>query len=129
MSIPDTPERNESINTTTFVADNWPDRHVDLSVSTYSVCRNGNNNPITDASITIKILIQDHVNRHTQTLIDNPPDTQTYNPQGQINQLNIETINPQDHLNQPDIQINNQQDQLNQPDIQTNKPRTNSNSN
>ena len=40
ISIPDTPERNESINTTTSVADTPPDRHVDLIISTYSVNTN-----------------------------------------------------------------------------------------
>ena len=45
ISIPDTPERNESINTTTFVADTPPGRDVYFIISTDSV----NNNPITDA--------------------------------------------------------------------------------
>ena len=99
------------------------------SISTDSV----NNNPITDASITITSLIQDHINRHTQNLIAIPPETQTNNPQNQsnietiypqdqLNQPNIETVYPQDQLNHPDIQTDNPQDQLNQPDIQTNNP-------
>ena len=122
ISIPDTPERNESFNTTKFVSDTPPDRNVNLSISTYSV----NNNSITDASITKKSLIQYHVNRHTQTLIDNqeilviiPPEIQTNNSQDQFNQSNIETNNTQDQLNQPDIQTNNPQDPLNLHEIQT----------
>ena len=39
-----------------------------------------NNNPITEASMTITSLIQDHINRHTQNSIDNPPEIQTNNP-------------------------------------------------
>ena len=92
ISIPDTPERNKSINKTTYVADTPPGRDVDFSINTDSV----NNNPITDAAITITSLVQDHINRHTQNLIANPRD-----------QFNIETINPQDQLNPPDIQTDN----------------------
>ena len=79
ISIPDTPDRNESINTTTIVADTLPGRDVDLSISTDS----SNNNPTTDAAITITSLIQDHINRHTQNLIATPPETPTNNPQNQ----------------------------------------------
>ena len=90
ISIPDTPERNESINTTTIVTDTPPGRDVDFSISTDF----NNNNPITDATITITSLIQDHINRHTQNLIANPQD--------QLNPPDIQTNNPQDHINQPD---------------------------
>ena len=83
ISIPDTPERYESINTTTFVADTPPCRDLDFSISTDSV----NNNPITNASITITSLIQDHINRHTQNLIAIPPETQTNNPQDPLYSL------------------------------------------
>ena len=95
ISIPYTPGRNESINTTTFVADTLSGRDVDFSISTDSV----NNNPITGASITITSLIQDHINRQTQNLIFFPPETQTYNPQ---NQLNI-PINEEKNLMQTNI--------------------------
>ena len=96
ISIPDTPERNESINTTTFVADTPPGRDVDFSISTDF----NNNNPITDATVTITSLIQDHINRHTQNLIANP--------QVELNPPIIQTDNPQNHPNQSVIQTTNQ---------------------
>ena len=121
ISIPDTPERNESINTTTFVADTPPGRDVDFSISTDF----NNNNPITDATVTITSLIQDHINRHTQNSIanpedqQNPQDIQPDNPQNNSNPTYIQTDNPQDHTNPPDIQSNNLQDLVNQPVLQS----------
>ena len=109
ISIPDAPERNESINTTKIVADTPPGRDVDFSISTDYY----NNNPITDAAFTITSLIQDHINRHTENLIANP----------QLNPPDIQTNNPQDHINQPDIQTNNLEDLVNQPYIETNNPQ------
>ena len=80
ISIPDTPERNESINTRTFFANTPPGRDVDFNISTDS----DNNNPITDASITLTSLIQDHIYRDTQNLIAHPTETLTNNPQDQL---------------------------------------------
>ena len=97
ISIPDTPERNESFNTTTFFADTPPNRNVDSNISSYSV----KDNPITDATITITSLIQDHVNRHTQALINNreilvniQPEIQTNNPLDQLIHPYIQTYSP-----------------------------------
>ena len=96
---------------TTFVADTPPGRDVDFGISTDSV----NNNPITDATITITSLIQDHINRHTQNLIANPQD--------QRNPPDIQTDNPQDNLNQPVIQTKNLEDLVNQTYIETDIPQ------
>ena len=81
ISIPDTPERNESFNTTTIVVDTPHDRHNDIYINAVK------DNPISDDSITITSLIQDYLNHHTQALIDNQeilaniqPEIQTNNP-------------------------------------------------